>query len=150
MPPRFESPSMEAVRHYASSEIGLCVVAFVRDDGTAHASVVNAGPLAHPVSGEEVVGFVVRSDAVKVGLARRRGRGSLTFRREWRWVGIEGPCDIIGPDEPVAGVDLPALLRAVFQGAGGSHDDWDEFDRVMADERRAAILVHPERIIGRP
>ena len=38
------------------------------------------------------------------------------------------------------------LLRAVFIAAGGSHDDWATYDRVMAEERRAAVLVTPERV----
>ena len=32
--------------------------------------------------------------------------------------------------------------------AGGTHDDWDAFDRAMADERRAVVLVTPHRIYG--
>ncbi len=40
---------------------------------------------------------------------------------------------------------LPGLLRDVFAAAGGTHADWDEFDRVMAAERRAAVLVEPTR-----
>ena len=36
--------------------------------------------------------------------------------------------------------------KAVFSGAGGTHDDWDEFDRVMAAERRTAVLVMPRRV----
>jgi hypothetical protein len=36
----------------------------------------------------------------------------------------------------------------VFVAAGGTHDDWDEYDRVMAEERRAAVLVTPTRIYG--
>ena len=43
---------------------------------------------------------------------------------------------------------LPALLRDVFTAAGGTHDDWAEYDRVMAAERRAAVLVTPTRIYG--
>ena len=38
------------------------------------------------------------------------------------------------------------LLRAIFSAAGGTHDDWDEFDRVMAAERRTAVFVEPVRI----
>jgi hypothetical protein len=38
----------------------------------------------------------------------------------------------------------------VFAAAGGTHDNWDEFDRVMAAEQRVAVLVTPERIIGQP
>jgi len=45
-------------------------------------------------------------------------------------------------------VALPGLLRHVFVAAGGTHDDWDEYDRVMAAERRTAVFVHADRISG--
>ncbi|HEY9472394.1 MAG TPA: pyridoxamine 5'-phosphate oxidase, partial [Mycobacteriales bacterium] len=48
-----------------------------------------------------------------------------------------------------AGVDphaLPGLLRDIFTAAGGIHDDWDAYDAVMADERRAAVLMTPRRV----
>ena len=56
---------------------------------------------------------------------------------------------IIGADDVPDGfdpTDLPQLLRDVFSAAGGTHEDWDEFDRVMAAERRVAVLVAPARI----
>jgi hypothetical protein len=56
---------------------------------------------------------------------------------------------VIGPDDPEPAFDpagLPTLLRRVFVDAGGTHDNWDEYDRVMAAERRAAVLVAAERI----
>jgi PPOX class probable F420-dependent enzyme len=139
---------MDRVRQLASSEQGLCVVATTRADGSVHASVVNAGPLAHPVSGAEVVAFVARGAAVKVGLLRASGRASVTFRRQWQWAGIEGPAEIIDADDPASGIVLAELLRAVFSAAGGTHEDWDTFDRVMADERRVAVLVTPERVLA--
>jgi len=40
------------------------------------------------------------------------------------------------------------LLRDIFTAAGGTHDDWDEYDRVMANERRVAVLVERERTYG--
>ena len=40
------------------------------------------------------------------------------------------------------------LIRDVFISAGGTHQDWDEYDRVMAAERRAAVFIHPTRITG--
>ena len=43
---------------------------------------------------------------------------------------------------------MPALLREVFIAAGGTHDDWIEYDATMARERRAAVLVTPTRIYG--
>jgi hypothetical protein len=38
------------------------------------------------------------------------------------------------------------LLRDVFTAAGGKHDDWAEYDRVMAEERRTVVFVSPVRI----
>ena len=55
------------------------------------------------------------------------------------------------PDDPLGGIDaerLRLLLREIFTAAGGSHDDWDEYDRVMAAQRRAAVLVDPARVTG--
>jgi hypothetical protein len=34
----------------------------------------------------------------------------------------------------------------VFSAAGGTHADWDEYDRVMDRERRAVVLVTPARV----
>jgi hypothetical protein len=34
----------------------------------------------------------------------------------------------------------------VFVAAGGSHEDWQEYDRVMAEQHRTVVLVAPERI----
>jgi hypothetical protein len=35
---------------------------------------------------------------------------------------------------------------AIFSTAGGEHDEWDTYDRVMAAERRAAVLIRPDWI----
>ena len=66
-------------------------------------------------------------------------------------MGVTGATGIVGPDDPAPGVDaegLRLLLRSVFEAAGGTHEDWDEYDRVMAAERRAAVFVAPDRILG--
>lgn len=126
----------------------LAVVATTRADGTVQASVVNAGLLAHPVSGEKVIAFVTYGKA-KLANLRSRPRATVVFRAGWQWASAEGRCDIIGPDDPFSGFDpaaLPELLRAVFRAAGGAHDDWDTFDRVMGDERRSAVLLRADRI----
>ena len=135
----------------AAADHGLAVVSTLRPDGSVHSTVVNAGVMAHPVTGEDVVATVVFGYTWKRRLFRRAGRASLVFRGGWQWAGVEGPVDVIGPDDPFAGfdlADLPGLLRGVFTAAGGTHDDWDEYDRVMVAERRAAVFIHPERILG--
>ncbi len=129
----------------------LCVVTSTRSDGSVQATVVNAGVLAHPVTEEDVVGFVVRGDALKLRLLRERPGCTVTVRDGFEWATVEGEAEIIGPDDPRPEIDgerLRLLLREVFVAAGGDHDDWDAYDRTMAEERRAAVLVRPTRTYG--
>ena len=42
----------------ASVDHGLCVFSTLRGDGSAQASVVNAGVLQHPLTGVQLVGLV--------------------------------------------------------------------------------------------
>jgi hypothetical protein len=61
--------------------------------------------------------------------------------------------DLAGPDDPQDWIDdegIRLLRRDVFHAAGGHHDDLDEYDRVMAAERRTAVLVAPEHIWSNP
>jgi PPOX class probable F420-dependent enzyme len=130
----------------------LAVVGTLRSDATLQASVVNAGVLAHPVDGEEVVGFVTYGKA-KLANLRHRPQVSVTFRAGWQWATAEGQAELVGPDDPLAGLDadgIRLLLREVFRAAGGSHDDWDGYDRAMAEERRTAVLVRPTRLYSNP
>ena len=111
--------------------------------------MVNAGVLDDPRTGAPVVGFVARRSAVKMRLLRQAGQASVVFRAEWEWVAVEGPVRVIDPDDlpgDLTADRLRQLLRDVFTAAGGTHDDWDEYDRVMAAEGRAAVLVEPRRI----
>jgi PPOX class probable F420-dependent enzyme len=128
---------------------GLAVVSTVRVDATIQSSVVNVGVLEHPVTGSPVLGFVVRGGARKLANLRVRPQATAVLRADWQWVAVEGTAEIIGPDDPrdeVDGEGLRRLLRAVFAAAGGTHEDWDGYDRAMAAERRAAVLVDPTRI----
>lgn len=134
-------------------EHGLCVVSTSRADGTVQSTVVNAGVLPHPVTGAEVVGFVVRGDTRKLANLRARPRATVVVRVGWQWAAAEGPVELAGPDDALPGLDpadVPRLLRDVFTAAGGEHDDWDTYDRVMAEERRTAVLLTPDRVYSNP
>jgi len=140
---------LDLVRRLVQAEHGLAVVATTRRDGSIHASVVNAGVLDDPVTDEPRVGLVAQGQARKLALLRASGRAAVVFRSGWEWVAVEGPVRIAGPDDLLEGWSpegLPRLLRDVFSAAGGTHDDWDEYDRVMAAEGRAVVLVVPDRI----
>jgi PPOX class probable F420-dependent enzyme len=128
---------------------GLCVVSTLRPDATIQSSVVNAGVLDHPVTGEPVVGLVARGRSRKLANLRARPRATVVVRAGWEWVAAEGPADLAGPDDKLGDLDADGvrlLLRQIFTACGGTHDDWDTYYRVMAEERRTGVLVTPDRV----
>jgi Pyridoxamine 5'-phosphate oxidase len=145
---------LERARRLGSQESGLAVVVTSRPDGSAQASVVNAGVLEHPVTCELIVGFIARGGARKLVNLRLRPRLTVVFRSGWEWVAVEGVAELAGPDDQCEGLDskdLPRLLRTVYAAAvGGNQDDWAELDDVMAAEGHAAVLVRPLRIYSNP
>jgi PPOX class probable F420-dependent enzyme len=141
-------PDFSDVSRIAGGNDHLAVVATRRGDGSIQASLVNAAVTTHPVSGERCIGFVTYG-RVKLANLRARPACTLTFCRGWQWISVEGVAELIGPDDPATGVsgdDLRLLLRRIFTDAGGGHDDWEAYDREMARQRRAAVLVSAERI----
>lgn len=141
---------LDDVERIAARDHNLAVVATSRADCSVQSSVVNAGVLQHPVTGLPVVGFVTYG-RVKLSHLRNRPRATVTFRAGWEWAAVEGTVELAGPDDPMPDVDaerLRLLLREVFIAAGGGHDDWQAYDRAMAEQRRVAVLVRPERVYG--
>ena len=130
---------------------GICVFSTLRRDGTIQSSVVNAGVLRHPRTGADVVGLVAAGGSRKLAHLRADPRCTIVVRAGWQWAAVEGDAAIIGPDDGHPDADaLRKLLRDVFRAAGGTHDDWDTYDRVMAEERRAAVLISPRRAYSNP
>ena len=132
---------------------GLCVLSTLRRDGSVQASVVNAGVLPHPLTGTPVVGLVAVGGTRKLRNLRADPRATIVARAGWQWAAVEGHAEIVGPDDPhpdLGGERVRTLLREIFRAAGGTHDDWDAYDRAMAEERRAAVLVAPHRAYTNP
>lgn len=146
-------PGLERARELGAREDGLAVVATLRADGSAQASVVNAGVLDHPVTGEPIVGFVSRGNVRKLGHLRQRPRVTVLFRSGWDWIAVEGDAELAGPDDSLAGFaasDIPRLLREVYAAAAGATpEDWEPLSARMASERHTAVLVRPMRIYPR-
>jgi Pyridoxamine 5'-phosphate oxidase len=131
--------------------------------GDPSVSLVNAGVLPHPVTGEPVVAFVARGGTAKLANLRARPRASLVFRAGWEWVAVHGQVELAGPDDPLPGVAtatasapgdggerLRVLLRDVYAAAGGTHPDLAAYDRAMAVERRTVVLLTPDRFATNP
>lgn len=140
-------------RELVGRDHGLVTVSVLRHDGSISSSVVNAGVLPHPVSGEEVVAMVIRGGTRKLGWLRERPYASVVIRAGWQWAAAEGPVELIGPADPYPGMDAERtriLLREIFTAAGGTHEDFDAYDRVMREEGRTAALVKPGRVYSNP
>ncbi len=146
--------AIEIFRSLLASDTGLATVTTLRADGGPLSSVINAGVISHPVSGETVVAFVARGDAARLGHLRGDPRINVLVRREWQWAAVEGVAHLFGPDDPDPALEgegsYRLLSREIFRAAGGHHDDWDEYDRVMLDERRCCVLIDIRRAYSNP
>jgi PPOX class probable F420-dependent enzyme len=145
--------SLDDVRTLVELDHGLAAVVTVRPDDSLQSTVVNAGVIPHPVDGRPVAAFVARGSTHKLTHLRADPRATLSWRAGWAWATVEGSAELCGPDDPLPGVDaegLRLLLREIFAAAGGEHEDWAEYDRVVAAERRVAVLVTPVRIYRNP
>ena len=114
---------------------------------------MNAGVLPHPVTGVRSVAFVAAGGTRKLDYLRADPTIAVVVRAGWQWTAVEGTAELIGPDDPHPEVDderLRLLLREIFTAAGGTHDDWDAYDRTMREERRAAVFVTPARVYSNP
>jgi hypothetical protein len=131
------------VREIGAAERWLAVLVTLRPSESAQAladpsvSVVNAGVLPHPLTGEPVVTFVARGATAKLVNLRASPRATLVFRAGWELIAVRGPVELAGPDDPLPGVTdqpgrLRVLLRDIYTAAGGAHPNLAEYDRVMA------------------
>jgi PPOX class probable F420-dependent enzyme len=140
--------TLDDVAALGRAEHGLAVVATVRADTTIQSSLVNAGVLTHPLHQAPTLGFVTYGP-VKLANLRARPQLAVTFRSGWRWATVEGRAELLGPSDGALEPDrLRLLLREIFTAAGGTHDDWDAYDRVMLEQGRTAVLIEPGRIYG--
>jgi hypothetical protein len=144
---------LQTVADLGSAERWLAVLVTRRPNGEPGVALVNAGILPHPVTGERVLGFVARGMTAKLTNLRTTPRATLVFRSGWEWIAVSGAVELAGPDDELPGLprgDLPRLLRDIYVAAGGVHPDMDEYDRVMATERRTACLLSPTHFTTNP
>ncbi|MCO8271830.1 TIGR03618 family F420-dependent PPOX class oxidoreductase [Actinoplanes sp. TRM 88003] len=132
--------TLSAAWELSRRDHGLAIVSTLRADQTIQSSLVNTGLVGDRLA------FVTYGQ-VKLANLRVRPQLSVAFRDGWRYATVEGRAEIAGPEELEA-EELRLLLREIFTAAGGTHDDWDEYDRTMREQRRAAVLITPTRVYG--
>ena len=144
-------PNLDLLHRFLADETGLATISTVQQDGRVLSSIANCEIIRHPLSGIECVALVSVGTAARLRHVRRGSEVTIAVRRGWNWVAATGKAELIGPDDNVDSVDAEALrllLREIYQAAGGTHDDFDEYDAEMIRSRRAAVLVTPTRVIG--
>ena len=121
------------------------VVTTFRRSGAAQMSILACGPYMGAMT------FVVRGNTAKLANLRKAPRCTvLTVSPDWRgYVVVEGTSTIHGWDNTDA-APLQLMLREAYTACGGGeHPDWEEYDRVMKEERRAVVMVQPQHVYGR-
>jgi PPOX class probable F420-dependent enzyme len=132
--------TLSAAWELSRSDSGLAIVSTLRADHTIQSSLVNTG-----IVGDRLA-FVTYGQ-VKLANLRARPQLSVAFRNGWKYATVEGRAEIAGPGD-LDPEKLRLLLREIFTAAGGTHDNWAEYDRTMLEQQRAAVLVTPSRIYG--
>jgi hypothetical protein len=142
---------LELVNRLAAADHHLAVFSTPALDGSVHASLVSAGVIDDPIDGHPGVAAVVSGASRKLILLRQSGTASVVFKSGFEWAAVAGPVRLIGPDDGTDfGLDVPEVIRAVFRAAGGTHEDWAEFDRIRAAERRCAVFVGAAKVAANP
>jgi len=130
-------------------------------DGSGHVTFTGLAPDVYSVQATadgyftaaatnfNVVGFVAIGGSSKLLYLRAWPIATIVVRVGREWVAVEGETTLIGPQDPdprLSEWDRKQLLRDVFSAAGGTHDDWDAYDRAMAEEGRTVVLISPGRM----
>ena len=120
------------------------VLTTFRRDGAAQMSIVTVGPY------DDGAGFTTTEDRAKLHNLARNPRCSLLVSKAdwWGYVVLEGRARVLRRGESDE-TELRDALRGIYRSASGQeHPNWDEYDQAMIDDRRAAVIVVPERIYG--
>ena len=133
----------ESVKKFVSENHRAVLTTF-RRNGAAQMSIVTTGAYSDGAA------FTTTEDRAKLSNLKRDPRCSMLVSHEswWGYVVLEGRARVMSPDNTDA-EELRLALRDVYRAASGEeHPDWDEYDRAMVDDRRAAVVIVPEHIYG--
>lgn len=118
------------------------VVSTIRPSGTVHSTLVNVGLYADGVA------FTTVGRSRKAYHLQQNPACTVTIHHGPYWITVEGKARLHTWDNTEPDT-MQRLLREVYVVAGGTHDDWDTYDRVVRAEQRAVVLLTPERIYVR-
>ena len=133
----------DKVREFVSDNRQAVLTTF-RKNGAAQMSIVTVGAYG------DGVGFTTTEDRAKLHNLVRDARCSLLVSKSdwWGYIVLEGKAEAlrrgIADDD-----ELRDALRGIYRAASSQeHPDWEEYDRAMVEDRRAAVIVVPDHVYG--
>ena len=126
------------------SENHNAVCTTFRRNGAAQLSIVTSGLYGGAAA------FTTTADRAKHRNLDRDPRCTLLVSHaDWRpFLVLEGNATVLSQDNTPA-EELRVAFREVFRAASGKeHPNWDEYDRVMVEDRRVIVIVTPEHVYG--
>jgi PPOX class probable F420-dependent enzyme len=121
----------------------IAVATTYRRDGRPQMSLVNVASI------DGALAFTTRGYSAKAANLKRDPRCALLLvRPNWRGYGVlDGDAEIMGSNTDPE--ERRLTMRKVYQQASGKeHPNWEEFDRVMREERRVIAFLRPGRLVG--
>ncbi len=131
------------VKEFVSDNHQAVLTTF-RKNGAAQMSIVTVGAYG------DGVGFTTTEDRAKLHNLVRDSRCSLLVSKSdwWGYVVLEGRARVLRRGESDDD-ELRDALRGIYRAASGQeHPDWEDYDRAMVEDRRAAIIVVPDHVYG--
>lgn len=115
-----------------------------RRNGAAQLSIVTSG-----LYGDGVAFTTTANRAKHRNLTRDPRCTLLVSHDDWRpFLVLEGKATVLTQENTPA-EELRAAFRDVFRAAAGKeHPNWDEYDRVMVEDRRVIVIVQAEHVYG--
>ena len=132
-------------RHLEQLVMQQNVVIFTtyRRDGRPQQSLVTVGVY------DGGLAFTTTERRAKAKNLRRDPRCALMVVRpdNRAYAVLDGDAEIL--DRTSGSEGLRHTLRDIYRSAAGrDHPDWEEFDRVMREEERLAVILRPGRLFG--
>ena len=120
------------------------VLLTIRSNGRPQASNI-----VYAVDDQGIARISVTDDRAKTANLRRDPRASLHVASEdfWQYVVVEADAELT-PVTAEPGDLTSHELRELYRAVSGEHDDWDDYDRAMIEQRRLVVRLHPTRAYG--
>ena len=139
-------PGREALPRLVGEHDGGVLVT-LKGDGRPQLSNVNHA--YHPEEG--VIRVSITEDRAKTRNLRRDPRASyhVTSDDRWAWTVADATAELTPPAADPHDATVEQLV-ALYRDVRGEHPDWDDYRRVMVQDRRVVLTLRIGHVYGQP